>query len=142
MRGRNQLDAASGTMPRRAKTKPKRASSLAMRMSIGSCIVTPTPTAGPFTAAITGFRHSKIASVSRPPPSRTRSSLQSTVSTGPASRSLRAGLVVASKVLAPPERSAPAQNARPAPVTITAPTSSSVFTLREDVDHLAHHLAR
>ena len=48
-----------------------------MRMSIASCMVTPMPTAGPFTAAMTGFRHSKIASVSRPPPSRMRSSLQS-----------------------------------------------------------------
>jgi hypothetical protein len=41
-----------------------------MRMSIGNCIVAPTPTAGPFTAAITGFFDSKIRSVSRPPPSR------------------------------------------------------------------------
>ena len=33
-------------MPRRAKTKPKRAADEAMRMSIGSVMVTPTPTAG------------------------------------------------------------------------------------------------
>ena len=38
-RGRNQLDAASGTIPRRAKTKPKRALSDARRTSIGSVIV-------------------------------------------------------------------------------------------------------
>ncbi len=74
MRGRNQLDAASGTMPRRANTSPKRASVDARRMSIGSCIVTPTPTAGPLIAPITGFRHSKIRSVTSPPPSRWASS--------------------------------------------------------------------
>ena len=54
-RGRNQLDAASGTMPRRANTNPIRADSEASRMSIGSVMVTPTPTAGPLMAAITGF---------------------------------------------------------------------------------------
>ena len=54
-RGRNQLEAASGTMPRRANTKPMRASSAARRMSIGSVIVAPTPTAGPLIAAITGL---------------------------------------------------------------------------------------
>ena len=70
-RGRNQLDAASGTMPRRVNTNPKRASVLAMRMSIGSVIVTPTPTAGPLIAAITGLVESKIRSVTMPPPSRT-----------------------------------------------------------------------
>ena len=34
-------------------------------------MVTPMPTAGPFIAAITGFRHLKMRSVTRPPPSRT-----------------------------------------------------------------------
>ena len=38
---RNQLDAASGVLPRRANTKPKRASVEATRMSIGNCIVMP-----------------------------------------------------------------------------------------------------
>ena len=38
-RGRNQLLHASGTMPRRAKTKPMRAALDAMRTSIGSVIV-------------------------------------------------------------------------------------------------------
>ena len=61
--GRNQLDAASGTMPRWENTKPKRATSLAMRMSIASCMVTPMPTAAPFTAAITGLRHLKMRKV-------------------------------------------------------------------------------
>jgi hypothetical protein len=44
-RGRNQLLQASGTMPRRANTKPMRAPLAAMRTSIGSVIVAPTPTA-------------------------------------------------------------------------------------------------
>ncbi len=57
-RGRNQLLQASGTMPRRAKTKPNFAFSLAMRTSMGSVMVTPTPTAGPLIAAMTGFVHS------------------------------------------------------------------------------------
>ena len=45
-RGRNHDEHASGTMPRRAKTNPNLAVLLARRMSIGSVIVTPTPTAG------------------------------------------------------------------------------------------------
>ncbi len=45
MRGRNQEEAASGTMPRWENTKPKRAASDAMRISIASCMVTPMPTA-------------------------------------------------------------------------------------------------
>ena len=69
-RGRNHDEQASGTMPRRANTNPMRAFSDASRMSIGSVIVTPTPTAGPLIAAITGFRLSKIRSDTRPPPSR------------------------------------------------------------------------
>ena len=54
-RGRNQLEQASGMIPRRANTKPMRASSEARRTSIGSVIVAPTPTAGPLMAAITGL---------------------------------------------------------------------------------------
>ena len=69
-RGRNQLEHASGTIPRRAKTNPIRASSAARRMSIGSVIVAPTPTAGPLIAAITGLVHSNTRSMKRPPPSR------------------------------------------------------------------------
>jgi hypothetical protein len=69
-RGRNQLDAASGVMPRRENTKPKRAALDASRMSIGSCIVAPMPTAAPLIAPITGFTLRKIRSVTMPPPSR------------------------------------------------------------------------
>ena len=69
-RPRNHVDAASGVMPRRANTKPKRAVVLAMRMSIGSCIVMPMPTAAPLMAPITGFRLLKMRSVAMPPPSR------------------------------------------------------------------------
>ena len=70
-RGRNQLEQASGTIPRRANTKPIFAFSDASRMSIGNVIVTPTPTAGPLIAAMTGFLDSKMRNVSMPPPSRT-----------------------------------------------------------------------
>src|SRR3954466_4478419 len=69
-RGRKYDEQASGTIPRRAKTNPKRAFSLAMRMSIGSVIVTPTPTAGPLIAPMTGFLQAKIRSETSPPPSR------------------------------------------------------------------------
>ena len=115
-RGRNQLLAASGVMPRRANTKPKRALSLHRRMSKGSCIVAPTPTATPLQAPMSGFLELNSRKTSRPPPSRTRSSER--FSTGLGSE----------KTCPPPSgvRSAPAQNARsPCPVTMTARTLSS-----------------
>ena len=43
IRGRNQLEHASGTMPRRAKTNPILDPSATSRMSIGKVIVMPTP---------------------------------------------------------------------------------------------------
>src|ERR1700735_583183 len=52
MRGRNQLAAPSGTMPRAANTKPALALSAMMRMSIGSVMEMPTATAGPLVAAM------------------------------------------------------------------------------------------
>ena len=116
-RGRNQLDAASGTMPRREKTNPKRADVLATRTSIGNVIVTPTPTAAPLMAPITGFCDRKMRSVSMPPPSR---------GTRPA---LCAAVSVWSNDDSPPDRSAPAQNARPSPVTMTARTESSASAM-------------
>ncbi|HZN87679.1 MAG TPA: hypothetical protein VFB44_01770 [Thermoleophilaceae bacterium] len=111
-RGRNQLEQASGTIPRRANTKPIFATSAASRTSIGRVIVIPTPTAGPLIAATTGFVDSKMRRLTRPPVSR---------GTRPPS-SCRSRQ---SKVPAPPPRSAPAQKPRPAPVTITARTASS-----------------
>jgi hypothetical protein len=78
---------------------------------MASVIVSPTPTAGPLIAAITGLVQSNRRSVKVPPPSR---------GTAPsASRSRQ------SKVEPPPSRSAPAQKARPAPVKTIARTSSS-----------------
>ena len=68
-RGRNQLEAASGTKPLLAKTKPNLASSLASLISIGKVIVTPTPTAGPLIAAMIGFGQSNMDKVVLPPPS-------------------------------------------------------------------------
>jgi hypothetical protein len=111
IRGRNQLEHASGTIPRRVNTKPILAPSAARRMSIGSVIVMPTPTAGPLIAAITGFVMPKIRSDTCPPPSR---------GTSPSRWRSRQ-----SNVSPPRSRSAPAQKPRPAPVTITARTSSS-----------------
>src|SRR2546425_12645462 len=112
-RGRNQVEHASGTTPRRVKTKPMRAAVEAIRTSMGRVSVIPKPTAGPLIAAITGFFMSKIRSVTRPPPSSWRSAGSARP---PAARS---------NVPPPAERSAPAQNARPAPVTITARTGAS-----------------
>ena len=85
-------------------------------MSMGRVMVTPMPTAEPFMAAMTGLVHSKMRSVTRPPASR------GTVS------SLRPDCLSASKVSPPLPRSAPAQKARPRPVTMTARTSSSPST--------------
>ena len=102
-RGRNQLEHASGTMPRRANTKPKRAASDARRMSIGSVIVTPTPTAAPLIAPMTGLVHSKIRSDTMPPPSRGTPT------------DVWTSLPPLLNVSPPPDRSAPAQKARPAP---------------------------
>ena len=110
-RGRNQLEHASGTIPRRANTNPILAPSAARRTSIGRVIVIPTPTAGPLMAAITGLVEAKMRSVTMPPPSR---------GTSPSAWRSRQ-----SNVSPPAPRSAPAQNARPSPVTTTARTSSS-----------------
>src|SRR6266403_1023956 len=115
-------------IPRRVKGKLKRAAVLAIRISMGRSTVAPKPTAAPFTAAMTGFRQSKIARVTLPPPSRTRSSLKSTSSADPASCRDQSGLRRLSNASAPGDRSEPAQNARPAPVTTTTRTASSSFT--------------
>ena len=55
MRGRNQDDAASGTIPSRPNTKPIRARSEASRTSMGRVMVAPMPTAAPLIAPITGL---------------------------------------------------------------------------------------
>ena len=70
IRGRNQLEHASGTMPRRVNTKPNLALSAATRMSAGSIEVIPTPTAAPLMAAITGLSEANTRSAIRPPKSR------------------------------------------------------------------------
>ena len=79
---------------------------------MGNVMEAPTPTADPFMAATTGFSERKIRRVSIPPRSR-----GATPPASPAGRT---------KVRAPEPRSAPAQKARPFPVTTTARTSSSV----------------
>ena len=92
------------------------------RMSIGSSMVAPTPTAGPLTAAMTGLSEAKMRSVSRPPESRSAGLSQSMVPSGPVTPSRLDG----SSREVPSAMSDPAQKPRPAPVTITARTSSSV----------------
>ena len=62
-RGKNHDEQASGTMPRRVKTKPMRAADDANRTSMGNVIVAPMPTAAPLIAAMTGFLHANIRSV-------------------------------------------------------------------------------
>ena len=119
-RGRNHEDAASGTMPTRANTKPKRADSAAIRMSIGRVSVAPIPTAGPFTAAMTGLRSAANGRLATPPASRGNPPISWRSGPGGRTRSARSA-----NVSGPPPRSAPAQNARPEPVTTTTRTASS-----------------
>ncbi|WRL65068.1 hypothetical protein U6N30_05060 [Blastococcus brunescens] len=119
-RGRNHDDAASGTMPTRPKTNPKRADSAAMRMSIGRVSVAPMPTAGPLIAAITGLRSAANGSDATPPASRGRPPMSWLSGPGGRTRVRRSP-----KVPGQPPRSAPAQNARPDPVTTTTRTASS-----------------
>ena len=111
--GKNQLLHASRTTPRLVNTKPIRASVDANRTSIGNVMVAPIPTPGPLIAPMTGFLHSYSRSVNRPPPSRQLSGSSSGYR------------LETSKLFAPDERSAPAQNPRPAPVIMTARMSSS-----------------
>ena len=84
-----------------------------MRMSIGRHMVMPTPTAAPLIAATIGLRQLKIASVIDSFGSRFTGA-------APSFQTWKAPL--------PPEMSAPAQKARPAPVTTMARTSSIAFT--------------
>ena len=125
MRGRNQLEHASGTMPMRPNTKPMRAFSDARRMSIGSVIVAPMPTAAPLIAPITGFLQLKMDSTTRPPVSRTPWKMA-----GSSRRCCMSSIVgcwVSSRpnTLPGTDRSMPAQKALPAPVTTMARTASS-----------------
>ena len=112
-RGRNQHEPASIAMPRLLNTKPMRALVDIKRMSIGKHMVMPTPTAAPLIAATIGFRQLKIASVIESLASRF-------CGAAPSFQTWKAPL--------PPEMSAPAQKARPAPVTTMARTSSIAFT--------------
>ena len=58
IRGRNQVEQASGVMPILLNTKPTRAFSETSRISIAQVMVAPMPTAAPWMAAITGFLQS------------------------------------------------------------------------------------
>ena len=100
-------------MPRLLNTKPMRAALDIRRTSIGRHMVMPTPTAAPLIAATMGFRQLKIAKVIESRASRFCGSV-------PSFHTWKAPL--------PPDMSAPAQKARPAPVTTIARTSSIAFT--------------
>ena len=69
--GKNQLDAASGTIPRLANTKPNLEFSLAILTSIGSSMVAPMPTASPLMAPIIGLVDLNSLRVRTPPASLT-----------------------------------------------------------------------
>ena len=124
-RGRNQHEPASIAMPRLLNTKPMRAALDIRRTSIGRHMVMPTPTAAPLIAATIGFRQLKIAKVIESLASRFCGLL-------PSFHTWKAPL--------PPEMSAPAQKARPAPVTtIGAHLIHRIHALEEVDQFLAHH---
>jgi hypothetical protein len=103
--------ASSVTTPRCTKAKLSFASFAAIRRSHCRGIVSPIPTAAPLMAAMMGLR------IFQGWMSRTRASGGKTSCASPLSRPV--------KVPSPPPRSAPAQKARPAPVTMMARTESS-----------------
>ena len=79
-------------------------------------------------AEITGLRQSKILRVTKPPPSLILGLDQSTEPSSDTAPllSFLSALLSKSKVLAPADKSAPAQKPLPAPVTIIALTLSSL----------------
>ena len=91
-------------------------------------MVAPMPTAAPLMAPITGLRQLKIASVTRPPVSRTPAWMAASFRR--VSMSSRVGIRVSSspKTLPGGVKSIPAQKARPSPVTMMARTASSSLT--------------
>ena len=112
-------------MPILLKTKPTLALVETRRMSMAQVMVAPTPTAAPLIAAMTGFLHSKIASDTKPPSSRTPCKICSSSPRSLTSSKVGCWLSSRPNTLPSMDRSIPAQKARPAPVTTTAPTASS-----------------
>ena len=103
------LAPASGTTPRLANGVRKRASSATSTRSQYGSMVTPSPTATPFTAATRGLGNAASASTKRWKPCPARSSVERP---GSARRPISA-------------RSWPAQNAPAAPVTTTTAMSGA-----------------
>ena len=93
-------------------------------------MVAPMPTAGPLIAATTGLGRAWIASVTRPPVSRTPSWNGASVRCARSSSGVGATDSSRPNTLPSADRSIPAQNARPEPVTTTARTSSSRASVR------------
>src|SRR5579883_2021494 len=110
-RGRNHVPPESGTRPTRVNTWMKDARSLAIRRSAARARLAPAPAATPFTAARVGF--SMVRSRRMILLYRARTTSPSDVSPGTWSL-----------------RSAPEQNARPAPVRTTHRTSSACSASR------------
>ena len=140
MRGRNQLDAASGTMPRRENTKPKRAVFACDADVHGELHGDADADRGAVDRGDDGLE--AFEDLERQAAAAVAHAFVAPVDVSAAAlRSGRSARWVASKVAAPADRSAPAQKARPAPVTMMQRTSSSVLARRERVDHLVHHRA-
>ena len=78
-------------------------------------------------AAITGFLQSYTASDTRPPVSRTPCTMAGSSHSVFSWSRLGLRLSSSPNTLPPTDKSMPAQNARPAPVTTTAPTASSAL---------------
>ena len=113
---RNRVAASSGTSPSLMKPMPKRARSEARIPSKQRTCVTPTPMHTPLTAAMSGF-------------DRRHRSTQSYATLAPVVPGSDAAAVASRSANVSP-MSAPAQNARPAPVTTMAPISALAFASR------------
>ena len=100
-------------------------------MSIASVMVAPMPTAAPLIAAITGLGHAWIASATLPPVSRTPSWYGASVRWSRRSAGVGSASSSRPKTLPSADRSMPAQNARPEPVTTIARIASSVAAERK-----------
>ena len=112
-------------MPILLNTKPTRALSEAKRMSMAQVMVAPMPTAAPLMAPMMGFLQSNMAKVTLPPESRTPSTISGSFCLSCMSFSVGCRCSFKPNTLPSMLRSMPAQNARPAPVTTMARTSSS-----------------
>ena len=125
-RGNNHEPPKSMARPRLAKISVKRARSDATIRSHPSARLHPAPAATPFTAAIVGNGSSCSRSAARP-----TMRIEATDAPAPVGASPPAAEV----------RSAPEQNASPAPVITSTRSSATGREVVEDLDQAAPHLA-